>query len=564
MRLALAGQTYNARTLAASAQACINAYPERIEDPQETAKGGALLIGCPGKHLFAALGGTVGTPMRGIWSGGGRLWYAGGTHYAEISPAGAVVGSVRTIADDASHSPVLFFANGNQLFIVSAGHAYCDNGAGPVEITLPTLSGTATALDFFVDWVSGDQFNSGLVGKTITVDGNTRTVLQVLGPTTLTVTATFGGLVSGDFTTQAPSLAVSSGAYGDGYFIVSVANSRQFNISPLFNGIGDAGDGVWNPLDFGVKESYPDYIRSILWSNEQLYLFGTDSFEVWQNIGSQVSNGVATFPFQRIEGATGKYGNVSPNSPIAIGGQVFFLGGDSTGQTCAYVLAGFTPKRISTYAIESQWTNALLGEGAVSASYQEEGHTFWEISFGSGQLTWVYDLTTGAWHQRGTYTAGNFGPYGRTFHTFITNSTSSANDWGAGGKHLVGGDGTGNVYQQSLNFYDDAGSDITGQRALPYLYNGGNRMYFGRMTLDVQTGTTTGATPSIVREYSDDHGSTWKTPQSASLGATSDTSKRVFWPVAGSSFGRVYRFTWTSSAKIGFVTCDHEVVNGVT
>ncbi len=562
MRLALNGGTYQARTVAAAAQSAINVFPEKIEDANEKEKGGGLTIGCPGKHLFANLS-AIGTPCRGLWSGGGKLFYAGGARYAEVNSSGAVVGSVRTIADDADHSPVLFYANGTQLFIVSAEHAYCDNGAGPIEVTLPGLVGTAHALGQFVYWDSGDTFTAGLVGKSITVDGNTETIFEVLSPTQLTVTSPFAGSPAGDYTTTAPSLLVSSGAYGDGYFMVSQINTRQFNISPLLNGTGDAGDGVWNSLDYGVKESYPDYIRSILWSNEQLYLFGTDSLEVWQNVGSQLVNGVASFPFQRIDGATAKYGSVSPNSPIAIGGQVFFLGGDSTGQTVAYILNGFTPKRISTYAIENAWNNALLGSTAVSASYLEEGHTFWEISFGPGQFTWVYDITTGVWHQRASWNGSSFTPYGRTFHTFVTNSTNSANDWGAGGKHLVGGDGTSNVYEQSLNFYDEAGADMAWQRAMDSLYNAGNRMYFSRMTLEMETGAVaSGLAPVITRDYSDDRGETFSNPQTASLGTHNQWTKRVFWPVGGSSRGRIFRLSGSGQSKVALVCCDVDITMG--
>lgn len=562
MRLALCGQTYAARTLAAAAQSCINVYPEKIEDAAEKDKGGALLIGCPGKHRFQDLS-VVGTPMRGIWSGGGRLFYAGGAHYAEINSAGIVVGAIRTIADDITHSPVLFFANGTQLFIVSAGRAYCDNGAGPIIITLAPLSGTATAAGQFVNWVSGDPFSAGLQGKAITVDGETQTVLNVLGPTVLTTVSAFSIPRDGDFTTTAPDLVVSSGCFGDGYFMVSQANSRQFNISPLNNGTGDAGDGIWNSLDSAVKESYPDFIRSILWCNEQLYLFGTESFEVWQNVGSQLVNGVASFPFRRIDGATGKFGSVSPNGPIAIGGQVFFLGGDSTGQTVAYIMNGFTPKRISTFAIENAWNNQLLGATAVSASYLEEGHTFWEISFGPDALTWVYDITTGAWGQRGAWFGSSFLSYGRQYHTFVTNSTSSGNNWGAGGKHLVGGDGTSIVYEQSLNFYDEAGADMGWQRDLEYLYNSGKRMYLKRMDLEMETGAVaSGPAPVITRSYSDNRGQSFSNPQTASIGVHDDFTKRVFWPVAGSSRGRVFRLAGVGQSKVALVCCDLDRIDG--
>ncbi len=177
----------------------------------------------------------------------------------------------------------------------------------------------------------------------------------------------------------------------------------------------------------------------------------------------------------------------------------------------------------------------------------------------------MYDLTTGAWHQRATYSGGNFGPYGRQFHTFVTNSDTSGNDWGAGGKHLVGGDGsTGKVYEQSLNFYDDDGSDIVWQRDTNYLYNGGNRIYYGRNNLDMETGTVaSGAAPVVTRYYSDDRGQTFVMPQAASLGTHNQFAVRVFWPPSGSSHGRVYRYTGAGKSKVALVNCDIDTTKGV-
>ncbi len=100
MRIPLIGQSYQAWSLAAAAQQTVNVYPEPFEDANEKEKGHGLLIGCPGKHLFKDL--TVIdaslTPVRGIWSGGGRVFVAAGTKYCEIDSTGALVGSVRTIA----------------------------------------------------------------------------------------------------------------------------------------------------------------------------------------------------------------------------------------------------------------------------------------------------------------------------------------------------------------------------------------------------------------------------------------------------------------------------------
>ncbi len=560
-RIPLVGQSYTAWSVAGAEQQAINVYPEPFEDANEKEKGGGMLIGCPGKHLFKDL--TVidaaMTPVRGIWSGGGRVFVAAGTKYCEISSAGALIGSVRTIADDTTHPPVTFFANGNQLFIVSANTCYIDNGSGPTAITLDSFAGTAIGLGTNTTWLSGDYFDPGMVGQNIVVNGTTKVVATYQSPTLVTVTVTWGGSpVSGTYTSSA-TLNASSGAYLDGYFIASRSNTKQFNISDLFDGT-DGGTNKWDPLAFGQKESWPDNIRSILVAGEQLYLFGTESFEVWQNVGG------ADFPFQRIDGATGKFGVSSPWSAIAIDGKVYFHASNTEGRVSAYVMDGFTPRRISTYAQESDWKQSNFGGTVVSFSYLEEGHHFWGMEFGSDgsvAYTWFYDLNTGLWHQRSRYVTGAFAPYETAYHTYVTNSVTSVNDWTTGGKHLVGGRASGKIYEQNLSFYDDAGTDMKWQRILPYAYNEGNYIYFGRTEMELQTGTVaSGAAPVIAMDYSDDRGSTFVDSQDASIGVHNDFSIIVLWPPTGASPRRLYRFAGVGQSKVALVCLNQDRVMG--
>jgi hypothetical protein len=114
--------------------------------------------------------------------------------------------------------------------------------------------------------------------------------------------------------------------------------------------------------------------------------------------------------------------------------------------------------------------------------------------------------------------------------------------------------GNGNLYDQSLNYYDDAGSSQQWQRILPHLYNAGRLQFFGRMTLEMETGGTTSATtqPTVVRGYSDSRGAdfagvtgpgTLPNPVAALMGGSGvkgALTQRVFWPSNGSSRDRVF------------------------
>ena len=548
----LGGANYNPRSKAVAAQTTVNLFFETIENKEEGAKGKCAMYGMPG-HI-AKLNLTsidaAATPFRGLWHGNGRVFVAGGTKYFEINSSYALVGSVRTIADDATHTPVQFIPNGNnQLLIVSAGVVYCDSGSGPVTISMAAATGTVDTSGTSVYWVSGDYFTPSMVGQNITINAVVYVVLAYVSPTQILIATTAGVQTGVAFSVTEPFGGVT-GAYLGGYFLVNRndINVRQFNWSVLNDG------NQWNPLDFAQKESNPDPLRSILVHDAQLYLFGEETFEVWQNIVD--SNGQ---PFQRINGAGGNFGSISPWAPIAIEGRVYVLSMDTLGSLGAYVLNGFTPERISTYAEEAQWDTLNVGSGAISYSYREEGHTFWVLNFGT--YAWAYDIGERRWTQLQTYNTGTgqFGPFADNYHAFVPT-------WGTGGMHLTGGTLSDTLYEASVNIYTDGGFAKKWQRDLPYNYgNGGNNIYFGRMTLEMETGTGP-ASPedTISRQRSDDRGQTFGTAQTAGIGVASDYSKRVYWPSGGASRDPVWRFTGVTSSKVALVNLIAEVDVGAS
>ncbi len=366
-------------------------------------------------------------------------------------------------------------------------------------------------------------------------------------------------------------------AFLDGFFIVQrpeVVNGQpanQINISGHSGG-GQGAGTFWDPLDFAVKEGYADHIRSTIADHEQLYLFGTEKSECWQNTG-------ALFPFVRIAGAAVHVGAVSSYAQVSIGGALFFLGGDGTGGTAAYVLNGFTPVRISTHAIEQQWNKQGGMYNAVAYSYLEEGHYFWVIDGGQTQTydpvtqtwtrlgslghTFAYDTTTQAWTRRARWSGTAWLPYGTRFHAFLP-------EWG--GVHVTSGDPDttrsngfgGNLYTSSINFYDDNGGDLHWERCLPYIWQDGKQIYMDRLVIETETGTTTSTTvePTIQVDWSDDRGQTFSTPISLGTGLAGDFTKRVYLNQLGGSRGRALRFSGTGQNKIALISADLDMRQG--
>jgi hypothetical protein len=578
MKIPLVGQDFTSRSPAVSGQTCINVYPSPIDDPNEAStiatataaargKNKAVLYGCPGKHTI----GTYSSQLRGLWSGGGRCFIVISTGFIlEISSAGAIISSNAFPSWTDNGLPVQMFANGTQLLIIAGGLAYCDNGAGPVVCTVDNYAGAVNVFGYGVSWVSGDMFNAdgSWVGRNIVINGSNytisgtdpggfagnvspptptllfvTTVVAVTSPPSYaysalgtTLTAVAGAVLDGTFFVQRPALSGIGGTYDTG---------RQVNFSAVLDGT------TWNGLDFFSKEGYPDYLRSIQSDGVQLYLWGTETFEVWQADPNAVPGGN---PFVELIGAGGRYGNISTFAQGAIDGHIYFLGGDDRGQICAYVMNGYSPVRISTHAQEASWQANAMGANAVSYTYMEEGHSFWCINFG-GQ-TWCFDPETGAWHQRYKWTGSAFAPYQTNLHTFIP-------EWGAGGMHVTAWTGAAGVFQSSTLFYDDVGTDMAWQRVLPYIYNDGKWQYFGRLDLEMETGSAPAGLPAITLDYSDDRGVTFQNPRVATVAAPIDASStRVFWNRNGKSRGRLPRLSGAGQYRVALIDADWDITLG--
>jgi hypothetical protein len=520
-------------------------YAEVIEDPNEHQKNSAVLYGVPGRHVFKDM--TVidarFAHIRGIWSGGGRCFVAGGNGsgtsdgcYCEVNSSGALVGSVRTISNNAvnglSNSPVQFYANGNQLMIVGGGFAYIDSGGGPVVVSQSAYSGTVDTITVVgihaVTWVSGDKFDPGMVGQTITINGSSYTVSVYGNEDQIFLSSTAG--------TQTGVAYSTTGFFQDTYFGITRPESNQYNISAA----NDRTGAVWSGLDYGTKSSYPDHLQTVI-SNNDLFLFGVESTDIHRNTGN------AGFPFQAMQGANFRIGTSSAWNPIGINGQVFFLGVNEVGRIIAYTMSGYQPQRISNHAIENQWSSANLGSNAISYSQIYDGHSFWVINMGA--QTWMYDLTSQVWTQRydGSY-ATAWTAFPMQFHTYIPEFGN--------GKHLVASNASGTVYEESLSFYDNDGADISWERTLPHFYADGKMQYFGRMTLEMETGGTPSGTPSVILDYSDDRGQTFTGARTASVGSTGQYSIRVFWPANGSSRDRVFRLRGKGQYRVALIALD--------
>jgi hypothetical protein len=256
-------------------------------------------------------------------------------------------------------------------------------------------------------------------------------------------------------------------AYLDGYFVFNQPNSQILWVTQLLDGTSV------DPLDFASAEGSPDGVVGIIADHRELWVFGTDSVEVWYD------SGAADFPLTRIQGAFNEIGCVSAYTIAKMDNGLFWLGTDARGQGIVYRANGYTGVRISTHAVEyaiAQYGNIA---DAIAYTYQQEGHAFYVLTFPSGNATWVYDVATQAWHERAGFDNGEFVRH---------RSNCQCN---FGGNIIVGDFENGNIYTFDLDVYADNGGIqkwLRSWRALPTGQNNLKRTAHHSLQLDCETG----------------------------------------------------------------------------
>lgn len=263
--------------------------------------------------------------------------------------------------------------------------------------------------------------------------------------------------------------------YIDGYFTFNEPNTQKIWVTQLLDGTSV------DPLEFASAEGNPDNVVAVFVDHREVWVFGTNSTEVWYDAG------LLDFPLTRIQGAFNELGCAAPYSIAKMDNQVYWLGKDARGQGIVYRAAGYIGQRVSTHAIEWQMQEYADLTDAVGYTYQQDGHSFYVLNFPSANTTWVYDVATGAWHERASFADGNFNRH-RANNQMFFNSTT-----------VVGDYQNGKIYAFDLNVYADDGEVqkwLRSWRALPTGANNLTRTIQHSMQLDCETGVGLNAYPA--------------------------------------------------------------------
>jgi hypothetical protein len=401
--------------------------------------------------------------------------------------------------------------NGSDFYVVSGNGFYKLTGLTATPRLLGTVIGT---------------------GPVSIADNGTQLFIAANGPSYIynEVTDTFGPITDPDF----PGAVTVS--YLDGYFVFNEPNSQKIWVTQLLDGTSI------DPLDFASAEGSPDGVVAVLTDHRELWVFGTDTAEVWYNTGG------LDFPLTRIQGAFNELGCAAPYSVAKMDNQIYWLGKDARGQGIVYRAAGYMGQRISTHAIEWQMQEYPDLSDAVGYTYQQDGHSFYVLNFPTANTTWVYDVATGAWHERAAFSNGEF-------YRHRGNNMCNFN-----GNIIIGDYENGNIYTFDLNVYADNGQPqkwLRSWRALPTGANNLTRTAQHGMQLDCETGVGInngqGSNPQAMLRWSDDGGHTWSNEHWKSMGRIGRYGFRTIWRRLGMTLkirDRVYEVSGTDPVRI--------------
>jgi hypothetical protein len=324
--------------------------------------------------------------------------------------------------------------------------------------------------------------------------------------------------------------------YQDQY-VLFTGNGGMFGLTAL------ADLSSIDPLDVADAEGDPDNLVSIISDHREAWLFGEETTEIWSNTGA------ALFPFERAPGGFIEMGCIAQFSPVKCDNSVFWLGRDKGGHGVIFRSSGYTPVRISTHAIEYAINQYSDISDAIGWTYNEEGHTFYCLTFPTGDATWVYDTASGGWHQRAWMDARGI------LHRHRANCYATFS-----GKHIVGDYANGIIYQMSLDTYTDNGDEIYRERAFDIPESEHNRIRIDEFKLNALVGD--GATPtdgSAVKMWltvSRDAGRNFGYQRVISTGAIGKTMARCRWRRLGYGRDLVLRVSTTMANRVHWVGAD--------
>lgn len=509
--LQLTGGAYQARSLIAAAQRCLNLYPEQT--PSDIGEVFPATHYCTPGLTFVANSGQE--RCRGLYTAYDGTLYAvyNQTVYLvdqdeQMHSLGTIQGSDPSDAT-ARDTPVSMCDNGAVLLIAdgSLDGYFVDLSKKPGDRTLTRIDRNVNpgwlgsdhvayqdtfflcnkpdSAQFYISLTNIDATNltsafSAFYSELVTA-GSRYVVNDVLdltgtGGAQITVNAVdangaitaFGTTNGGAINAKPANPIATTGGNGSG---------ATFNVTWQTN------IGAFDSLDFAAMTGQANKVVAVTSMHRNVWVIGSNSFEVWINTGGEGSV-AGSFPLIIYQDAFGPWGCIAKYSVVSVMNQIFWLSADKFGKGMVMRAEALTAKRISTHAIEQAISTYDRIDDAIGMSYQQGGHSFYLLTFPSARdskgATWCFDASTNLWHER-CWIDNNGVEY-----RHVANAISAAYD------HVYVGDWrNGNLYRFDLDNYTDNGQPIKRLRSFPHQVDleSSRRVFYQQLIAQMQVGS---------------------------------------------------------------------------
>jgi hypothetical protein len=315
----------------------------------------------------------------------------------------------------------------------------------------------------------------------------------------------------------------------DGFFVGCKLNSGRWYKSASYDGTG------WTATDFTNAEMSPDNNVGLVVAHGEVAIFGDTTIEFAGNTGG------AGFPFQAIQGVGSEWGLDAVQSVAVLDNAIFALMRQKQGGLRLMKFAQYEPLRVSNDAWEQVIQRYSATGDAVAFSYMMDGHSFYQISFPTEGVTWLYDDNTKMFFERES-------EGGRHRANLAV---------GFGSNIIVSDYETGTLYKLRPDVYQDNGAEITRLLRSKHVFDAGALLTVSSLQFlfDAGVGLTTGqgSDPEVMLRYSKDGGNTWSAVRRLKLGAIGEYGKRVMSRNFGQGRDFVFELSMTDPVKFALI-----------
>jgi Phage stabilisation protein len=417
--------------------------------------------------------------------------------------------------------------------------------SGPVRGLFEATNGrvfavtSTTLFEVFAGWtfVSRGSVHTGTTPASFTDDG-IHMVCSVDGvgygydfaSNVLTTLPTTGPQTFGQF------------GYIDGRIVVNEPGTRRFWYTPILDAL------TWPALNFYSAEARPDLLVTLLVDHREIWLFGSQSIEVWFSTGNSLD------PFSRMQNVFIEQGIETPYAVDALDNTVFWLGGSIRGEGPVWTVNGYQPVRVSTHALESAMAGMATVGDAVMATARHGGHAWVVLDYPSGGETWAYDTATQSWAEwPRLLDDGSFG-------TYLSNTHCSAF-----GEHLWGDRTTGDLYIWDIEYHLYGMAPRLCRRTSPHVRSEQKRLRYSQFRVECEAGVgldgapPVGVDPQMLLRTSIDGGHSWSFGRWRSMGRLGARRQQACWYSLGQAREMAFEVTVTDPVKVALLAAYLEV-----